>query len=585
MRNLPARDPGEPDSRSPTRYLFWLWRDQWRAQALGVFWGVSWMLALALIPAMIGRAIDRGLLHRSSSGLLEWSAVVIGLSAFTGLAGGMRHRSALTNWLAAAYLTIQVTSRQSVKVGADLPRLITSGDVLAIGTTDVESIGGTFDIQARLSGSLVSVTAVAIIMLSSSVPLGLVVLIGVPVMMVCTVVLLRPLRRRQDEYRELQGQLSDQTVDIAQGIKVLRGIGGEEAFAARYAARSQELRALGIRVGRIEALLAGQEVLLPGLLTALVTWVAAHFALRGEVTLGQLVAFYGYASFLVLPLTTFGQAADAFSRGHVAAGRVIRLLQLSSPIAEPEVPLPMPPAGAKLADTASGLTVEPGGFLAVACAEPEQADALADRLARYVDDGAPSLDGVPLNALPVAALRERILALGNGDRIFAGTLRESLSGVTTASDESLLEAMHAASAEDILAALDDGFDSVVEERGRNFSGGQLQRLRLARALVADPEILIAVEATSAVDAHTEARIAERIGAYRSQAGTKAPRTTVLFTSSPLVLDHADSVAYVEDWRVTAVGRHSELLAGQPGYAALVTRSEDALEELKEAVQT
>jgi ABC-type multidrug transport system fused ATPase/permease subunit len=618
--------------------MMWVWREQWRSQLTGMFWGVAWMLALALMPAMIGRAIDQGLVQRSTSGLLTWAGVVMGLGVFTGVAGGMRHRSALTNWLSAAYITIQATSRHSVRVGADLPRLIASGDVLAIGTTDVESLGNSFDIWARLSGGIVSTIVVAIIMLTTSVPLGLVVLIGVPVMMACTVVLLRPLRRRQDAYRELQGDLSDQTVDIAQGIRILRGIGGEDAFSARYTSGSQRLRGIGIGAARIESMLAAQEVLLPGLLTALVTWLAAHFALHGEITLGQLVAFYGYAAFLSLPLSFFGEAADEITRGHVAAERVVKLLRLTSPIKEPESPAPPPPNGAELADPASGLTIPPGSFLAVACSEPEDAENLATRLARYVDvdvnanadedvhadgdegvlpdvgvhvgtgvnvgagvhmDGIdgnagrdddkqqprPTLGGVPLSDLSVDVVRKRILLAANGDRIFAGTLRQSLCGTTTASDELVLDALHAASAEDIVDALDQGLDTKVEEKGRNFSGGQLQRLRLARALIADPEILLAVEATSAVDAHTEARIAERIGAYRAHReaeGTSGTRTTVLFTTSPLVLDHADVVAYVEDGQVVATGKHGDLLAKQRGYRALVTRGEDESDSESEA---
>ena len=206
----------------------------------------------------------------------------------------------------------------------------------------------------------------------------------------------------------------------------------------------------------------------------------------------------------------------------------------------------------------------------MACDDPEDAEALAGRLGRYADTGRPTLGGVPLADLPVAVVRERILLAGNADRMFAGTLRQSLSGVTNAPDEVLTTALYAASGEDVIDALDEGLDTEVEEKGRNFSGGQLQRLRLARALVADPEILLAVEVTSAVDAHTEARIAERIGPYR--AARPGTRTTVLFTTSPLVLDHADAVAYVEGGRVVALGTHGELLDAQPGYEALVTRA-------------
>jgi ABC-type multidrug transport system fused ATPase/permease subunit len=577
MRTLPQPDPGVPDCRSAIRLLLWIWRNQWRSQLSGACWGVAWMLSLALIPAAIGRAIDRGLIARSTTGLLTWAGAVVVLSVCVAVTGVMRHRSALTNWLCAAYLTIQITVRHAVKVGADLPALTSSGDVVAISSTDTEAIGSTFDITARLTGGLAAVAIVAVIMLDMSVALGLVVLVGVPVMMGLTALLLRPLHRRQDRYRDMQGALSGQTIDIAQGIRVLRGIGGEDAFAARYAARSQKLRSLGLRTGRIESLLAAQEVLLPGLLTAMVTWLAASLALRGEVSAGQLVAFYGYASFLALPLATFGEAADAWTRGHVAARHVVTVLRLRSRITEPDAPAAMPAPGAVLADASSGLAARPGQFLAVACASTDDADLLAARLARYTDSGAPELapelgpvlGGMPLRSLPLTGLRSRVMLLRNSDWVFPGTLRESLRGATTATDERLLAALHAVSAQDILDGLPDGLadplDGVVAEQGRNFSGGQLQRLRLARALVADPEILIAVEPTSAVDAHTEARIAGQLGPYRKG------RTTVVFTTSPLVLHRADQVAYVSGGTVTATGRHATLLSAEPGYTALVTR--------------
>ena len=130
------------------------------------------------------------------------------------------------------------------------------------------------------------------------------------------------------------------------------------------------------------------------------------------------------------------------------------------------------------------------------------------------------------------------------------------------------KALFTASAEDILDSLPGGLDSVVTEKGRSFSGGQRQRLVLARALAADPEILVLVEPTSAVDAHTEARIARRLREAR------AGRTTVIAATSPLVLDQADKVVLVRGGRVVAEGTHRELLADRPDYRETVTRGED-----------
>ena len=111
----------------------------------------------------------------------------------------------------------------------------------------------------------------------------------------------------------------------------------------------------------------------------------------------------------------------------------------------------------------------------------------------------------------------------------------------------------------------DGMDTVVAERGRTFSGGQRQRLVLARALAADPEILVLVEPTSAVDAHTEARIAARLRDHR------AGRTTVVVSSSPLVLGAVDEVVFLSDGRVAAVGTYGDLLGSRPDFRAVVTR--------------
>ncbi|MEU1163879.1 ATP-binding cassette domain-containing protein, partial [Streptomyces sp. NPDC005921] len=138
-------------------------------------------------------------------------------------------------------------------------------------------------------------------------------------------------------------------------------------------------------------------------------------------------------------------------------------------------------------------------------------------------------------------------------------------------DAHLTQALHAAAANDIVQGLPHGLDSQIDAQARNLSGGQRQRVRLARALLTDPEILLAVEPTSALDAHTEALVAERLRSAR------AGRTTLLTTTSPLMLARADEVIYLVDGKVAATGTHEELLADTPGYRALVTR--DAEEEI------
>ncbi|MDP9445237.1 MAG: ATP-binding cassette domain-containing protein, partial [Actinomycetota bacterium] len=221
--------------------------------------------------------------------------------------------------------------------------------------------------------------------------------------------------------------------------------------------------------------------------------------------------------------------------------------------------------------------VEPGRMTAVVSETPDASAAIADRLGRYTDgDVAPgdgmlshvTLDGVRLVDLPRAVVRERILVSDTGSTLFSGILREQLDGGRGAGDAALWRALETASAGDVVEALPSGLAAEIEERGRSLSGGQRQRLALARALVADPEVLVLVEPTSAVDAHTEARIAERLGGHRHGS------TTVLVTSSPLLLDRTDYVLFMQDGRVAAEGEHRALLRTNPRYRRVVTRGEE-----------
>ncbi|MFC0862071.1 ABC transporter transmembrane domain-containing protein [Sphaerimonospora cavernae] len=575
MRSLVAGDPGIPDVRGPIGYLWWVARGQTRLILIGIGFAVVWWLGQALVPAALGLAID-ALIAKDGDALIWWSGAVLGLGVVQAAAGASRHRMAVYNWLSAAYRTVQVTTRQATRLGATLPKRLSTGEVVSVGNSDIEHIGSSMDILLRGVGAVVAIAAVTVIMISSSPLLGIVVLVGVPMVTAAVGPLLRPLHRRQLRQRDLQGELATRAADIVGGLRVLRGIGGEQVFAARYREESQRVRHAGVRVASVDSMLAGAEILLPGVLIACVTWLAARFALDGRVSAGQLVAFYGYAVFLIAPIRTLTEAADKITKGHVAARRVCHILSI-----EPEVQdapglretlredpsARHAPSDGVLVDERSGVAVRPGRLTALAAAAPEDAIAIADRLGRYAP-GEVTLDGTPLADLQVAWVRGHILVADNEAKLFAGRLRDELDITGSATDEDVRQALYSACAEDILAALPEGLDAQVAESGREFSGGQRQRLRLARALLADPEILILVEPTSAVDAHTEARIAERLGKARAE------RTTLVCTTSPLVLDRADLVLFVEDGEVRAEGTHQGLHATSSGYRSSVTREED-----------
>ena len=565
---LPAADPGVPDTRSPVRLLLWVGRHQVTTLVAGVAFGVFWMLAQALTPFAIGRAIQEGIVDQDNHALALWTAIILGLGLTQAVAGVMRHRYAVLNWLQASFRLAQVVSHHSARSGAAGRGQLSTGEVVATVSNDAMRAGGAFDITARLSGAVVAYIVVAIILLSSSVVLGLVVLVGVPVLVLLLGTVIKPLQERQREQREEVGRLTALGADTAGGLRVLRGIGGEQAFFDRYRARSQEVRHAGVRVALPQSTLDAAQVFIPGLFVVFVTWLGARFAVSGRIGIGELVAFYGYAAFLVIPLRTAAEAVDKITRAYVGARQMLYVLNVEPDVVEPASPAAEPPPGASLADRRSGLVVEPGLVTCLVSSRPAETAAIADRLGRFGDDEGVVLGDAPLADLPLKAVRRRIVVSEADPVLFSGTLRSELDPWGRADDASILDAISVANAEDVLEALPEGLGASVDERGRSFSGGQRQRLVLARALLADPEVLVLVEPTSAVDAHTEARIARRLRAAR------AGRTTVIVTTSPLVLDQADRVVLVEGGRVVAEGTHRELLHDRADYRDTVTRGED-----------
>ncbi|GAB3654477.1 ABC transporter ATP-binding protein [Nocardioides korecus] len=579
VRALPLAHPGTPDHRSPARFLWWLARGQVRTLLPAMLLGSIWMTSQAVMPAVIGRAIDRGVAARDGRALLAYAGLMLLVGLVQATSGIARHRFAVTNWLVAAYRTVQLVARQSVRLGATLPRRASVGEVVAIGTTDLSHLGQVMDVSARFVGAIVSFVVVAVLLLRTSLTLGLVVLVGVPVLMLLVGPLLRPLQRRSDAQRGLMGELSTTAADIVGGLRVLRGIGGEDVFLARYRVRSQQARTAGVAVARLQSLLDALQVFLPGVFVVVVVWLGAREAVQGLITPGELVAFYGYSAFLMIPLRTVTEFANRLIRGLVSARRVCRVMALEPDHADPAEVAASPPEGSDLVDLRSGLHVAAGRFVALVCDRPDDAAGLADRLgliAAQADDEV-LLGGVPLSALPQEEVRRRVVVSDTGATLFSGRLRDRLDtrgagdpARDTTGDPAhdttgaLTDALRTASAEDVLEGLRDGLDSVLAERGRTLSGGQRQRLVLVRALTLDPEVLVLVEPTSAVDAHTEARIAARLREHR------AGRTTVVVTSSPLVLDSADEVALLVDGRVATTGTHAELL-GDAAYRAVVTR--------------
>ncbi|KGN37363.1 ABC transporter ATP-binding protein [Knoellia subterranea] len=577
----------EADATPPTdadRLLLWLVRRQWRTIVAGAAFGIPWMLSIALVPASIGKAIDDGIVARDGRALLFWAGVILAMGLVSAATTNLRHWFAVSNWLFASFRSAIVTDRAIRRTGPALTREKPAGEVLTAYANDFWRMGMVFDVSARFAGAIASFTVVSIILLSGSLTLGLVMLIGGPLLLASLSLVMRPLQKRQAAQREEAGRLTALGADTVTGLRVLRGVGGEENFLTRYAGQSGRVRSAGVRLAGVQAVLDAAQVLLPGVFVVVVTGLGAHLAVAGDISPGQLVAFYGYTAFLTMPLRTATEFVNKLITSRVMAKRVASILEAQPDHPKTATDCPVGTASASelsqpgnqsrdrgsgvLTDPVSGVQIQPGELTALVSARPEETAEIAARLGRTV----PGRHGVTwgdasLDDLPIDVVRANIVVSEADPHLFSGPLRREL-GVPTGDDEALLAALHTADAADVIDSIDGGLDGEIEERGRSLSGGQRQRLALTRALLRDPAVLVLVEPTSAVDAHTEARIAERIPKHRNGS------TTVIVTASPLVLDRADRILVVEDGKVTTHGTHRDLVRNNPAYRRIVLRGEE-----------
>ncbi|MEO7588259.1 MAG: ABC transporter ATP-binding protein [Arachnia sp.] len=598
-----------PDVRSPSRFLFWLMGSYgWVVPAMTLA-ASSWLVPAALTPWLLGRAIDAGIARNDIAAAHGWVALLV-LVIAAGVGGGILfHTFAVRMWLLGIYGIQRRVSRRAVHLGHVLNRRVPTGEVLSVSSSDSDQFGATIESFGHVVAATVSFALASALMLSTSPTLGAVVLIATPLLLGASAPVLRPLTRAQSAERSESSSLTSLATDIATGLRILRGVGGERTFARNYERQSQKVRTLGVRLGTWQAVVEATSVLLSGLLLLALVFLGSLRLLEGTLSVGELISFFGYAVFLTSPMQTFFDFAQKWVQGLVAAQKTLAFLGAETPWAGAGQALGPTPV---LRDGLSGVTVRPGGMLGIVSIDPDASAALADRLGRYLPQGAAesvdsedltgrarrrarreriaarerrsredaefagrpwdvTADGVDYSLIDIADLRRRVVVSDTDSILFSGTLQNAVDPWGTHSREDAERALVVASAEDIFDGFPGGWQGRIDEKGRGLSGGQRQRIVLARALLRDADVLVLVEPTSAVDAHTEARIAVRLEEYRRG------RTTVVVTASPLLLRLCDEIAVLVDGRETARGSHDDL-RDHPDYRRVIARGMEDTDE-------
>ena len=586
----------QPPSIGAGALLRWLLRRAAVPVALATLAACTSNIIQAIVPAFLGQALDAGIENGLNARIWGIGALLLVLFVVYAVGDTMLSYFGVAAWMRTAFDVDRLVGRQVSATGKDLSRQVSTGEVATIIASDADHLGKLIQHLPALLGAAASFTVVAVLMLRTSVSLGLVVILGMPLVAAIVTLVIRPLQKRQAIQREAQSAVTTITTDTVAGLRILRGIGGEDVFARRYRDASQELRRRGVEVASSQATLMTLQVLLPGLFAAIVVWIAARMAVAGSLTPGGLITFYGYTAYLSWPLWVFTNSVQDYTRAIVGARRLSRILEVKPAAGSFVERLDLDPAAAHpvrgdLVDTGSGLRLTEGRMTALVCPDPEVSAALATRLGRFTDSGPTvTLAGRPLTTMPLEQVRASVVVAGATAQLFTGTLREALdvrggpdpqpasredlvraeAERTTGADvdlqvraqerdmpgdDRLLEAIEIADAGDVLTSLSEGLAGIITEKGRSLSGGQRQRVALARALLTEAPTLVLIEPTSALDSHTEARVATQV--HRARAG----RTTVVVTASPLVLESCDEVVFLDSSGAELMrSTHRELMA-------------------------
>ena len=529
-----------------------------------------WQVCEALVPVAIGIIVDRAIIPLSIPALI---ISIIGLGVlFTVLSVvGYRFGARLCNAAReheAHALRVEIT--HAALTAPSLPADRTSGEVLSIASADADTAAASFQQAGRGIASVLGMITAAVFLLIADPVTGLVVLIAVPIGLLIVALPGRSVSARATAQLEAVASAGRSASDLMHGLRVIKAMGGEPWAVRRYRTTSDAAADAGIATGERTGRLAGLGALVMSAVLAIVLIVAGLRLIDGQMSVGALIGILGMTAFLTEPMRALAEIVGLFAQSHGAADRIARLL---TDLAEAA------PTTRDTADSGPNVTTAESGITITGWPANSAADELTTAggtltciVSEDAEDAAELLSALTSHARSLGPAR--MLVAPHDVDLFEGTIGSNITMVVAdersdAADEAdhppiPAEVLTASGADELLDLVDGGLDYRIQELGGNLSGGQRQRVALARALNAAPQILVLAEPTTAVDAVTEARIADGLCRLRRRTREQA---TIILTSSPAFLAAADTVVYRPTSGPPLIGRHADLLEADTDSAA------------------
>jgi ABC-type multidrug transport system fused ATPase/permease subunit len=548
-----------------------------------------------LVPDLLRRAIDDLIGHRQQSALVLAGLAVVGASTLRGV---MAYSS--------SYLSEVVSQRVAYDMrNAIFDRLqrlsfayhdqAQTGQLMSRATEDVEGVR--MFISRALLGviqTLIMFVAVAVILVFFDWRLALLTLAFLPLIAFRAILVSRRLRGIWRRIHHLLGNLGTILEENLTGVRVVKAFSRQGEESREFTGAVTAIYDEEISADRQMAFNSPLVVFLISLPTAIILWYGGRQVVAGNLTLGGLVQFIFYLGLMAMPVRRLGFLTNLFSRATSAGQRILEVLERESPVQEK--------TGAITLDGVKGevvfenvsfsynamgtvlknvsFDVKPGELVALVGSSGSGKSTIANLIPRFYDvsSGRILIDGVDIRDVTLASLRQNIGIVQQDVFLFSTTIRENIAyGALKADLEQVVAAAKAAHLHDFIQGLPDGYDTWVGERGITLSGGEKQRLAIARTLLINPRILIMDDSTSSVDAETEHIIRQTLGKLIQG------RTTFIITHRLPVIKNADLILVLRDGQVVEQGKHSELMARSGFYQRIYNSQLGATEDFMRGI--
>jgi ATP-binding cassette, subfamily B, bacterial len=541
--------------------------------------GLAWQGAAIAAPLLIRHAVDAGVVQGHRSALWWACGGLVALGAVEAAGGASRHYFAIRNRALADAHVRDGIFRRALDLDAHYHDRVGAGELISRASNDAELVARVFDAIGHTIGYVLTLAGASAVLVAIDWRLAVAVLAPLPLLSIGFGRYSARYASRTKINQEELGELTALVEETISGIRVVKGLGAGGALSARFRRKSDEVVRTALDVANVDAVFLPALEALPLVGILVVLWYGGHRVLSGGITVGTFALFNFYLALLVNPLRTIGQRVSTVQRAVAAARRVVDVLSAEPEVVESARARPFPESAAvgfedvrfsygaerPILDGFS-LQIPAGTSLALVGATGSGKSTAAALLARFYDPvaGRVTIGGVDVRDLKLDELRRSVGLVFEETFLFGDTVSGNLGfGAPGAGGDAIQHAARLAGADEFVERLPEGYETMLGERGFSLSGGQRQRIAIARAILADPQVLILDDATSAVDATKEHEIREAL------AEVMAGRTTLVIAHRPATIALADRVAVVDGGRVVEEGTHAELLARSSRYRALL----------------